>query len=412
MLNYIWIGFFLIAFVVGLIKLIFFQDTTVFPKMMEATFEMAKTGFTLSIGLTGVMTLWLGLMKIGERGGMITIISRLFGPFFARLFPEVPKDHPANGAIIMNFSANILGLDNAATPLGLKAMKELQEINPNKELASNAQIMFLVLNASGLTIIPIAIIADRVTMGSANPTSIFIPILIAHSCATLAGLIYVSIRQKINLLDPVMLAYLLGMTGIIGMGVYYFAGLSQEDLQSQSLLMTSLIIISLIVGFISMGVYRKIPIFETFIEGAKEGFETAIKIIPYLVGILVAIGVFRESGTLNYLTDGIGWCLAALGFNTDFVPALPVAFLKPMSGQGARAMMIAISDAKTGFGPDSFVANMASIFRGAAETTFYIMALYFGSVNIRKTRYAVQGALIADLFGIIAGICAGYLFFH
>jgi spore maturation protein SpmB len=291
-------------------------------------------------------------------------------------------------------------------------MKELQEINPNKELASNAQIMFLVLNASGLTIIPIAIIADRVTMGSANPTSIFIPILIAHSCATLAGLIYVSIRQKINLLDPVMLAYLLGMTGIIGMGVYYFAGLSQEDLQSQSLLMTSLIIISLIVGFISMGVYRKIPIFETFIEGAKEGFETAIKIIPYLVGILVAIGVFRESGTLNYLTDGIGWCLAALGFNTDFVPALPVAFLKPMSGQGARAMMIAISDAKTGFGPDSFVANMASIFRGAAETTFYIMALYFGSVNIRKTRYAVQGALIADLFGIIAGICAGYLFFH
>jgi spore maturation protein SpmA len=409
MLNYIWIGFFLIAFVVALIKLIFFQDTTVFPKMMEATFEMAKTGFTLSIGLTGVMTLWLGLMKIGERGGMITIISRLFGPFFARLFPEVPKDHPANGAIIMNFSANILGLDNAATPLGLKAMKELQEINPNKEVASNAQIMFLVLNASGLTIIPIAIIADRVTMGSANPTSIFIPILIAHSCATLAGLIYVSIRQKINLLEPVMLAYLLGMTGIIGIGVYYFAGLSQEDLQSQSLLMTSLIIISLIVGFISMGVYRRIPIFETFIEGAKEGFETAIKIIPYLVGILVAIAVFRESGTLNYLTDGIGWCLAALGVNTDFVPALPVAFLKPMSGQGARGMMVEISKV---YGVDSFVGNMGAIFRGAAETTFYIMALYFGSVNIRKTRYAVQGALIADLFGIIAGICAGYLFFH
>lgn len=409
MLNYIWIGFFLIAFVVALVKLILFQDTTVFPKMMEATFEMAKTGFTLSIGLTGVMTLWLGLMKIGERGGMITIISRLFGPFFARLFPEVPKDHPANGAIIMNFSANILGLDNAATPLGLKAMKELQEINPNKDVASNAQIMFLVLNASGLTIIPIAIIADRVTMGSANPTSIFIPILIAHSCATLAGLIYVSIRQKINLFEPVMLAYLLGMTAIIGMGVYYFAGLSEEDLQSQSLLMTSLIIISLIVGFISMGVYRKIPIFETFIEGAKEGFETAIKIIPYLVGILVAIGVFRESGTLNYLTDGIGWCLNAMGINTDFVPALPVAFLKPMSGQGARGMMVEISKV---YGVDSFVGNMGAIFRGAAETTFYIMALYFGSVNIRKTRYAVQGALIADLFGILAGIFAGYLFFH
>lgn len=409
MLNYIWIGFFLVAFAVALVKLIFFQDATVFPKMMEATFEMAKTGFTLSIGLTGVMTLWLGLMKIGERGGMITIISRLFGPFFARLFPEVPKDHPANGAIIMNFSANILGLDNAATPLGLKAMKELQEINPNKEVASNAQIMFLVLNASGLTIIPIAIIADRVTMGSANPTSIFIPILIAHSCATLAGLIYVSIRQRINLFEPVMLAYLLGMTGIIGMGVYYFAGLSQEDLQSQSLLMTSLIIISLIIGFISMGVYRRIPIFETFIEGAKEGFETAIKIIPYLVGILVAIGVFRESGTLDYLTNGIGWCLTLAGINTDFVPALPVAFLKPMSGQGARGMMASIADVH---GVDSFVGNMAAIFRGAAETTFYIMALYFGSVNIRKTRYAVQGALIADLFGILAGIFAGYLFFH
>lgn len=409
MLNYIWIGFFLVAFVVALIKLIFFQDTTVFPKMMDATFEMAKTGFTLSIGLTGVMTLWLGLMKIGERGGMITLISRLFGPFFARLFPEVPKDHPANGAIIMNFSANVLGLDNAATPLGLKAMKELQEINPNKEVASNAQIMFLVLNASGLTIIPIAIIADRVTMGSANPTSIFIPILIAHSCATLAGLIYVAIRQRINLFDPVLLAYLLGMIGITGIGVYYFAGLTQEDLQAQSLLMTSLIIISLIIGFIAMGLYRRIPIFETFIEGAKEGFETAVRIIPYLVGILVAIAVFRESGTLNYLTDGIGWCLAALGINTDFVPALPVAFLKPMSGQGARGMMVEISKV---YGVDSFVGNVAAIFRGAAETTFYIMALYFGSVNIRKTRYAIQGALLADLFGIIAGICAGYLFFH
>lgn len=409
MLNYIWIGFFLVAFVVALIKLIFFQDITVFPKMMDATFEMAKTGFTLSIGLTGVMTLWLGLMKIGERGGMITLISRLFGPFFARLFPEVPKDHPANGAIIMNFSANVLGLDNAATPLGLKAMKELQEINPNKEVASNAQIMFLVLNASGLTIIPIAIIADRVTMGSANPTSIFIPILIAHSCATLAGLIYVAIRQRINLFDPVLLAYLLGMIGITGIGVYYFAGLTQEDLQAQSLLMTSLIIISLIIGFIAMGLYRRIPIFETFVEGAKEGFETAVRIIPYLVGILVAIAVFRESGTLNYLTDGIGWCLAALGINTDFVPALPVAFLKPMSGQGARGMMVEISKV---YGVDSFVGNVAAIFRGAAETTFYIMALYFGSVNIRKTRYAVQGALIADLFGILAGICAGYLFFH
>ncbi|HEU5289714.1 MAG TPA: nucleoside recognition domain-containing protein [Cyclobacteriaceae bacterium] len=408
-LNYIWVAFFLIAFIVGLIKLVFFQDATVFPKMMEATFEMAKTGFTISIGLTGVMTLWLGLMKIGERGGMIFFISRLFGPFFSRLFPEVPRDHPANGAIIMNFSANILGLDNAATPLGLKAMKELQEINPDKDTASNAQIMFLVLNASGLTIIPISIIADRVTMGSLNPTSIFIPILVAHSCATLAGLIYVSIRQRINLLDPILLAYLLGMTGVIGLGVWYFSTLSQQDLQTQSLLFTSIIIMSIVISFIGMGLFRKIPIFETFIEGAKEGFETSIKIIPFLVGILVAIGVFRESGTLTYLTDGFRWGLSTLGINTDFVDALPVAFLKPMSGQGARGMMVEISNT---FGVDSFVGKMASIFRGCAETTFYILALYFGSVNIRKTRYAVTGGLIADLFGVLGGIFAGYLFFH
>jgi spore maturation protein SpmA len=333
----------------------------------------------------------------------------LFGPFFSRLFPEIPRDHPANGAIIMNFSANILGLDNAATPLGLKAMKELQEINPNKDTASNAQIMFLVLNASGLTIIPISIIADRVTMGSLNPTSIFIPILVAHSCATLAGLIYVSIRQKINLLDPILLAYLVGMTSVIGLGVWYFSTLSQADLQTQSLLFTSIIIMSIVISFIGMGLFRKIPIFETFIEGAKEGFETSIKIIPFLVGILVAIGVFRESGTLNYLTDGFRWGLSALSINTDFVDALPVAFLKPMSGQGARGMMVEISKV---YGVDSFVGNMASIFRGCAETTFYILALYFGSVNIRKTRYAVTGGLIADLFGVLGGIFAGYLFFH
>ena len=411
-LNYIWVAFFLIAFVVGLIKLIFFQDATVFPKMMEATFEMAKTGFTISIGLTGVMTLWLGLMKIGERGGMIFLISRLFGPFFSRLFPEVPRDHPANGAIIMNFSANILGLDNAATPLGLKAMKELQEINPNKDTASNAQIMFLVLNASGLTVIPISIIADRVTMGSVNPTSIFIPLMIAHCFATVAGLLYVSIKQKINLLDRVILGYLFGIVGVIALSVWYFSTLSQEDLQSQSLLITSIIILSIIISFIGMGLYRKVAIFETFIEGAKEGFETSVKIIPYLVGILVAIGVFRESGTLYYLTEGVRIALNALGINSDFVDALPVAFLKPMSGQGARAMMIAIADPKTGFGPDSFVGNMAAIFRGCAETTFYILALYFGSVNIRKTRYAVSGGLIADLFGVLGGIFAGYLFFH
>lgn len=407
-LNYIWVAFFLIAFAVALIKLVVFQDHTVFPAMLESTFTMAKTGFEISIGLTGVMTLWLGLMKIGEKGGMIAILSRLVAPFFSRLFPDIPRNHPATGAIIMNFSANILGLDNAATPLGLKAMKELQEINPNKDTASNAQIMFLVLNASGLTVIPISIIADRVTMGALNPTSIFIPVLIAHSFATLAGLIYVSIRQRINLLDPVLLAFLIGSFGAVGLSVWYFATLSQEALQSQSLMLTAIIILTVIITFISMGLYRRIPVFETFIEGAREGFETSVKIIPFLVGILVAIGIFRASGTLDYITDGVRWTLQLFGANTDFVDALPVALLKPMSGQGARAMMIALSkDA-----PDSFVANMAAVFRGCAETTFYILALYFGSVNIRNTRYAVTGGLIADLFGILGGIFAGYLFFH
>jgi spore maturation protein SpmA len=408
-LNYIWVSFFLIAFVVALVKFIVFNDATVFPAILQSTFDMAKTGFEISIGLTGVMTLWLGLMKIGERGGMVPLLSRLVGPFFSRLFPEIPPNHPATGAIIMNFSANILGLDNAATPLGLKAIKELQEINPVKDTASNAQIMFLVLNASGLTIIPISILADRVTMGSANPTSIFIPILIAHSFATVAGLIYVSIRQKINLLDPVVLGWLIGMTGSIALGVWYFASLSQQDLQTQSLLFSSIIIVTIIIGFVSMGLYNRIPVFETFIEGAKEGFETAVKIIPFLVGILVAIGVFRESGALYYLTDGFRWLLTLLHVNTDFVDALPVAFLKPLSGQGARGMMIEIS--KT-FGVDSFVGNMGSIFRGCAETTFYIIALYFGSAGIRKTRYALTGGLIADLFGVLGGIFAGYLFFH
>jgi spore maturation protein SpmA len=408
-LNYIWVAFFLIAFVVAIIKLAIFHDTAVFPAMLQSTFDMAKTGFEISIGLTGVMTLWLGLLKIGERGGIIPVLSRLVGPFFGRLFPEVPRNHPATGAIIMNFSANILGLDNAATPLGLKAMKDLQEINPDKDTASNAQIMFLVLNASGLTVIPLSIIADRVTLGSTDPTSIFIPTLIATFCSTLAGLIYICIRQKINLLDPVLLAYLLGLMGFIGLAVAYFSSLSQEELQRQSLLFTSIIILTIIITFISLALYRKIPIFETFIEGAKEGFETSIKIIPFLVAILVAIGVFRSSGALNYLTDGFRWLLQAFHINADFVDALPVAFLKPLSGQGARGMMIEVSKI---FGPDSFVANMSSIFRGCAETTFYILALYFGSVNIRKTRYAVTGGLIADLFGVLGGIFAGYLFFY
>lgn len=407
-LNYIWVAFFLIGFVVALIKLIFFQDTEVFPQMLQSTFDMAKTGFTISITLTGVMTLWLGIMKIGEKGGIVPILVRVIGPFFSRLFPEIPQGHPASGSIIMNFSANILGLDNAATPLGLKAMKELQELNPDKETATNAQLMFLVLNTSGLTVIPLAIIADRATLGSTNPTSIFIPTLIATFCSTMVGLIYMCLRQRIKLLDPVLLGYILGLIALIGSVVWYFTTLPQDELQRQSSFASSFIIISLIVSFLLLGLKRKLPLFETFIEGAKEGFDISIKIIPYLVGILVAIGVFKESGALHYVTEGIRWTVSLFGLNTDFVDAMPVALMKPLSGQSARAMMMVISEGD----PDSFVANLAAIFRGCAETTFYILAVYFGSVGIKKTRYAVTGGLIADVAGVIAAIFVGYLFFH
>ena len=408
-LNYIWVSFFLLAFVVAVFKLIVFQDVEVFPALLQSTFTMAKTGFEISISLTGVMSLWLGLMKIGERGGIVPILSRLVGPFFSRLFPEIPKDHPATGSIIMNFSANILGLDNAATPLGLKAMKELQEINPSSDTASNAQIMFLVLNTSGLTVIPLAIIADRTTLGSVNPTSIFIPTLIATFCSTLVGLIYLCARQKIKLLDKVLLSYIAGLSSVVLLSVWYFTTLSQDELQRQSTLITSVIIITVIIAFLALGIRRKIPLFETFVEGAKEGFETSVKIIPFLIAMLVAIGIFRTSGALEYIIKGIAWAVGSVGLNTDFVEALPVAFLKPMSGQSARGMMIEIS--KT-FGPDSFVGNLSSIFRGCAETTFYILAVYFGSVNVRKTRYALTAGLIADLGGIVAAIFVGYLFFH
>lgn len=407
-LNYIWVGFFVVAFIVALIRLIFFQDMEVFPEMMKGTFDSAKTGFELSLGLTGVMTLWLGLMKIGERGGAIPILSKLVGPFFARLFPEIPRNHPATGSIIMNFSANILGLDNAATPLGLKAMKDLQDINPDKETASNAQIMFLVLNASGLTIIPLSILADRVSLGSVNPTSIFIPTLIATSFSTLAGLLYVCIRQKINLLDRVLLTYVIGIAAFIALSVWYFNSLTADELQKQSLLFSSLIILSIIMFFIGLGLRSKIPMFETFVEGAKEGFETAIKIIPFLVAFLVAVGIFRKSGAFDYLMEGVRWTVSIFTNRTEFVDALPVGLMKPLSGGLARGLMMDIS--KT-FGVDSFAGNLASVFRGCAETTFYVLALYFGSVNIRKSRYAVTGGLIADLFGIIGAIFAGYLFF-
>jgi spore maturation protein SpmA len=408
-LNYIWFAFFIIAFVVALAKLVFFQDMTVFPALMNSTFTSAKTGFEISLYLTGVMSLWLGLMKIADKGGIVPILSKVIGPFFQRLFPEVPKDHPANGSILMNFSANMLGLDNAATPLGLKAMKELQEINPDKDTASNAQITFMVLNASGLTLIPITVIADRASLGSLNPTSIFIPTLLATFCSTMAGLIYLSVKQKIRW-DGVMIAYISGITAFIVLMVVYFASLSPEALQIQSSLISSLIILSLIISFLLLGFRRKLPLFETFIEGAKEGFETSIKIIPYLIAMLVAIGVFRASGSIDYLMQGLAWMFSTLfHINTAFVDALPVAILKPLTGQGSRAMMMDISEA---LGPDSFAANLASVFRGCSETTFYVLAVYFGSVQVRKTRYALTGGLIADVAGAIAAIFIAYLFFH
>lgn len=407
-LNYIWVGFFLIAFVVALVKLVVFGDVEVFPAMLQSTFDAARTGLEISIGLAGIMSLWLGIMKIGERGGMVPIIARLVGPFFSRLFPSIPKNHPATGSIIMNFSANILGLDNAATPLGLKAMSELQEINPDKDTASDAQIMFLVLNASGLTIIPISIMADRAMLGSVDPTSIFIPTLIATFCSTFVGLLYVSIRQRVKLHDPVLLSYILGMTAFIALVIWYFSQLSQEQVKVQSALFTGVTMFSIIVSFIALGVRNRIPIFETFVDGAKEGFGISIKIIPFLVGMLVAIAVFRTSGVLTYIEDGVAWTLIALGLPAEWVPALPVGLLKPMSGQGARSMMIAVAETH---GVDSFVGNLAAVFRGCAETTLYLIALYFGSVSVRKTRYAVTGGLVADAAGLISAIFVGYLFF-
>jgi spore maturation protein SpmA len=408
-LNYIWFAFFIIAFIVALVKLIFFQDTEVFPAMVNSTFDMAKTGFEISIYLSGVMALWLGLMKIGEEGGMVRVLSKLVGPFFSRLFPEIPKDHPANCAIIMNFSANLLGLDNAATPLGLKAMQEMQELNKKKDTASKAMVMFLVLTTSGLSIIPLTIMVDRAVVGAANPTDVFLPILLATFFSTIVGLIVVAIYQRINLLDPVILAYLGGLTVFIAALIYYFSTISQEQINIISSVAGNLIIFSMIIAFLLLGYFNKVNLYETFIEGAKDGFKIAVKIIPYLVAILVAIGVFRASGSMDYVVQGLSYIVTSMGFNADFVEAFPVAVMKPLSGSGARGMMLEIMETN---GPDTFVGRMASIFRGATETTFYIIAVYFGSVSIRKTRYAVTAGLLADLAGILAGLFFGYMFFH
>ena len=408
-LNYLWVAFFLIAFCIALFRLIVFHDVEVFQKLVSSTFDNAKLGFEISLGLTGVMTLWLGLMKVGERGGIIAVFARLVSPFFNRLFPELPKNHPVFGSILMNFSANMLGLDNAATPLGLKAMKEMQELNPDKDSASNAQIMFLVLNTSGLTIIPISIMVFRAQLGAADPSDIFIPILLATFFSTIVGLITVSLYQRINLFDPVILAYLGTLTLLIGALIYYFSTISQDQISLISSVASNVVLFSIIVSFIALAVVRKVNVYDAFIEGAKEGFSVAITIIPYLVAILVAIGVFRESGALGLLVDGLGYIFGVMGLNTDFVPALPVAFMKPLSGSGARGMMV---EAMTTYGVDSFVGRLASTIQGSTETTFYILAVYFGSVGIRNTRYALVCGLAADLAGIVAAIFIAYLFFH
>ncbi len=408
-LNYIWIFFFVAAFIIGLARLIFFGDTEVFPAMMNSTFEMAKTGFEISLGLTGVLTLWMGIMKIGEKGGVVAVFARLLGPFFNKLFPELGKNHPAYGPIMMNIAANMLNLDNAATPVGLQAMKEMQESNPHKERASNAQIMFLVLNASGLTIIPVSIMVYRAQLGAANPSDIFIPILIATFFSTLAGLISVAIYQKINLFDKVILAYLGGLSAFIIAIIWWFSTLEKDVIAQISNISSNVILFSVIISFITMGVIRKVNVYDAFIDGAKEGFGTAVKIIPYLIAILVAIGVFRESGAMEWMVSGFTWVFNAIGINADFTPALPTALMKPLSGSGARGMMV---DAMTQYGADSFIGRVVCTIQGSADTTFYILAVYFGSVGIKNTRYAVVCGLIADFVGITAAILMAYLFFH
>lgn len=407
-LNYIWIFFFAVAFFVALYRLLFEGDTEVFGAIIKSTFEMSKTGFEISLGLTGVLTLWMGIMKIGERGGAVGVMSRLISPFFRRLFPELPKDSPAHGSIMMNLAANMLGLDNAATPMGLKAMQQMQEVNPRKQVASNAQIMFLVLNTSGLTIVPVSIMVYRAQMGAANPTDIFIPILIATYFSTLVGLIAVAAWQRINLMDKVILSYLVGVSLVIGAVIWYFSSLDKEALTVASNLASNLILFGIIISFIGMAAWRKINVYDAFIDGAKDGFATAVKIIPYLIAILVAIGVFRASGAMDLLMNGIVSLVESMGFNADWVNALPVALMKPLSGSGARGMMI---DTMNTFGADSFAGRLASTFQGATDTTFYIIAVYFGAVGIKNTRYAIPCGLIADFAGIIAAVVVTYLFF-
>ena len=407
-LNYIWIGFFIVAFIVAAVKLAFFGDFDVFPAMMDATFTQSKTAFEISLGLTGVLSLWLGIMKIGERGGVVNMLARLLSPVFSKLFPDIPKGHPVTGSIFMNMAANMLGLDNAATPLGLKAMEQMQELNTRKDTASNPMIMFLVLNTSGLTLIPISIMVYRAQLGAAQPTDIFIPILLATFFSTLAGIIVTSIYQRINLFNRVMLLTLGGACLLVTSIIWGFAQMAPDTMNRVSTSVANILLMTIITGFIVAGMRKKVNVYEAFIEGAKDGFQTAVRIIPYLVAILVAIGVFRASGAMDMLIGGMRWTVEATGMNAQWVDAMPTALMKPLSGSGARGMMV---DAMTTYGADSFVGRLASVFQGSTDTTFYILAVYFGSVGIRNTRHAVACGLLADLAGIIAAIAICYFFF-
>lgn len=407
-LNYIWIAFFIIAFVIALVKLIFMGDYEVFPEMMGSTFESSKTAFEISLGLTGVLSLWLGIMKVGEKGGMVNALARLLSPVFCKLFPDIPKGHPVTGSIFMNIAANMLGLDNAATPLGLKAMEQLQQLNTKKDTATNPMIMFLVLNTSGLTLIPVSIMVYRAQLGAAQPTDIFIPILLATFFSTMAGIIITSLYQRINLFNKVMLLTVGGMSLAVAGIIWGFGQLDKDQMNIVSTTVANILLMTIIVGFILAGVRKKINVYDAFIEGAKEGFQTAVRIIPYLVAILVGIGVFRASGAMDMIIDGIKWTVGVLGGNTDFVGALPTALMKPLSGSGARGMMV---DAMTTYGADSFVGRLSCVFQGSTDTTFYILAVYFGSVGIRYTRHAVACGLLADLAGVIAAIAIYYMFF-
>ena len=407
-LNYIWIAFFIIAFVIALGRLVITGDTTVFPAMMDSTFASSKTAFEISIGLTGILALWLGIMKIGERSGVVNVLARLLSPVFTRLFPDIPKGHPATGSIFMNIAANMLNLDNAATPLGLKAMEQLQELNPKKVTATNPMIMFLVLNTSGLTLIPVSIMVYRAQMGAAQPTDVFIPLLLTTFFSTLTGIIVTSLYQRINLVNRTMLIFLGGLCTVIAAIIWAFGQMDKDTMNTVSTSVANVLLMTIITGFIVAGMRKRINVYDAFIDGAKDGFNTAIRIIPYLVAILVAVGVFRASGAMDIVIDGIRIGAESCGMDSDFVGALPTALMKPLSGSGARGMMV---DAMATYGADSFAGRLSCIFQGSTDTTFYILAVYFGSVGIRHTRHAVTCGLLSDLAGVVAAVAISYLFF-